>query len=94
MVDVRQIAKLKVIGKIMFSEWIDFGHKDAIYKLKFGWLKFSESGFLSGFWSRGVKMRYNGFLGGEILSPWNQNIWIPRASIKRFHCAHANTRGV
>ena len=32
-VNVWQIAKLKVIDKIMFSEWIDFGHKDTIYKL-------------------------------------------------------------
>ena len=38
-----QIAELKVINKIMFSEWIDFGHKDTIYKLKFGWLKFGKS---------------------------------------------------
>ena len=42
-VTVWQIAELKVIGKIMFSKWIDFGHKDTIYKLKFGWLKFSKS---------------------------------------------------
>ena len=27
----------------MFSEWIDFGHKDTIYKLKLGWLKFGKS---------------------------------------------------
>ena len=31
---------IKVIGKIKFGEWIDFGHKDTIYKLKFG---FDES---------------------------------------------------
>ena len=31
-VNVWQIAKLKVIDEIMFSEWIDFGHKDTIYK--------------------------------------------------------------
>ena len=42
-VNVWQIAELIVIGKIMFSEWIDFGHKDAIYKLRFGWLKFGKS---------------------------------------------------
>ena len=38
-----RIAELKLIGEIMFSKWIDFGHKDTIYKLKFGWLKFGES---------------------------------------------------
>ena len=27
----------------MLSKWIDFGHKDTIYKLKFGWLKFGKS---------------------------------------------------
>ena len=43
-VNVWQIAKLKVIGEIQFGEWIDFGHKDTIYQLKFGWLKFGESG--------------------------------------------------
>ena len=42
-VNVWQIAELKVIGEMMFSEWIDFGHKDTIYKLKFGWLKFGKS---------------------------------------------------
>ena len=41
--NVWQIAELKVIGEVMFSEWIDFGHKDTIYTLKFGWLKFSKS---------------------------------------------------
>ena len=41
-VNVWRIAKLKVIGKIKFGEWIDFGHKDTIYQLKFGWLKFGE----------------------------------------------------
>ena len=57
-------------------------------------------GFLSGFRSRGVKMRYNGFLGGQVLSSWKESIWIPRASINTcmFHCAkhnqHANARGV
>ena len=29
--------------KIKFGEWIDFGHKNTIYQLKFGWLKFGES---------------------------------------------------
>ena len=42
-VNVWRIAKLKVISEIMFSKWIDFGYKDTIYKLKFGWLKFGES---------------------------------------------------
>ena len=41
-VNVWRIAELKVIGKIMFSKWIDFGHIDTIYKLKFGWLKFGK----------------------------------------------------
>ena len=36
-VNVWEITELKVIGEIMFSEWVDFGHKDTIYKLKFGW---------------------------------------------------------
>ena len=39
-INVWRIAKL---SEIMFSEWIDFGHKDNIYKLKFGWLKFEKS---------------------------------------------------
>ena len=42
-VNVWRIAELKVIGEIKFGEWIDFGHKDTIYQLKFGWLKFGES---------------------------------------------------
>ena len=42
-VNVWRIAELKVIGKIKFGEWMDFGHKDTIYQLKFGWLKFGES---------------------------------------------------
>jgi len=33
-------AELKVIGKIKFGKWIDFGHKD---QLKFGLLKFGKS---------------------------------------------------
>ena len=41
-------------------------------------------------------MRYNGFLGGEVLSSRKQRIWIPRASICTFNCAkhnqHANAR--
>ena len=40
---VWQIAKLKVTGEIKFGEWIDFGHKDTIDKLKFGCLKFGKS---------------------------------------------------
>ena len=35
-VNVWRIAELKVIGEIKFGEWIDFGHKDTIYLLKFG----------------------------------------------------------
>ena len=42
-INVWRIVKLKVIGEIKFGEWIDFGHKDTIYQLKFGWLKFGES---------------------------------------------------
>ena len=42
-VNVWRIAKLKIIGEIKFGEWIDFGHKGTISKLKFGWLKFGES---------------------------------------------------
>ena len=42
-VNVWQIAELKEIGKIKFGELIDFSHKDAIYKLNFGWLKFGKS---------------------------------------------------
>ena len=37
-VNVRQIAELKIVGK-----WIDFDHKNTIYKLKFGWLKFGKA---------------------------------------------------
>ena len=40
---VWQIAELKVVGEKKFVEWIDFGHTDAIYKLKFGWLKFGKA---------------------------------------------------
>ena len=32
-VNVLRIAELKVIGKIKFGKWIDFGHKDTIYLL-------------------------------------------------------------
>ena len=40
-------------------------------------------------------MRYNGFLGGKVLSSWKQSIWIPKAPINTFHCAkHANAKGV
>ena len=42
-VNVWGIAKFKVIGEIKFGEWIDFGHKDTIYQLKFDWLKFGKS---------------------------------------------------
>ena len=42
-VNVWRIAELKEIGKIKFGELIEFSHKDAIYKLNFGWLKFGES---------------------------------------------------
>ena len=41
--NVWRIAELEVIGKIKFGEWIDFGHEDTIYQLKFGRLKFGES---------------------------------------------------
>jgi len=41
-VNVWRIAKLKDIGEIKFGELIDFSHKDAIYKLNFGWLKFGK----------------------------------------------------
>ena len=39
-VNVWRIAELKVFGERMFSEWIEFGHKDTIYKLK---LEFGKS---------------------------------------------------
>ena len=42
MVNIWQITKLKEIGKIEFGELIDFIHKDAVYKLNFGWLKFGD----------------------------------------------------
>ena len=42
-VNVWQIAKLKVIGEIKFGKWIDFAHKNTIYKLKFGCSKFGKS---------------------------------------------------
>ena len=41
-VNVWRIAKVKDIGKIKFGELIDFIHKDAIYMLNFGWLKFGK----------------------------------------------------
>ena len=41
-VNVWRIAELKEIGGIKFGELIDFIHKDAVYKLNFGWLKFGE----------------------------------------------------
>ena len=37
-----RIAEFKEIGEIKFGELIDFSHRDAIYKLNFGWLKFGE----------------------------------------------------
>ena len=42
-INVWRITKLKVIGEIKFGEWIEFSHKDTIYKLKFGWLKFGKA---------------------------------------------------
>ena len=42
-VNVWRISELKEIAEIKFGEWVDFGHKDTIYKLKLGWLKFGES---------------------------------------------------
>ena len=41
-VNVWRIAKAKEIGEIKFGELIDFIHKDAIFMLNFGWLKFGE----------------------------------------------------
>ena len=37
LVNVWQIAELKVVGEKKFGKWIDFSHKDTIYKLNFGW---------------------------------------------------------
>ena len=34
-VNVWQIAESKIIGEIKFGEWIEFGHKNTIYTLKF-----------------------------------------------------------
>ena len=42
-VNVWRIAEFNKIGKIKVGELIDISHRDAIYKLKFGWLKFGES---------------------------------------------------
>ena len=42
-VNVWRIAKAKEIGEIKFGELIDFIHRDAIFMLNFGWLKFGES---------------------------------------------------
>ena len=39
-VNVWRITKFEVFG---FGKLIDFSHKDTIYKLKFGWLKFGEA---------------------------------------------------
>ena len=44
MVNVGRIIELKEIGKIEFGELIGFIHKDAVYKLNFGWLKFGDQG--------------------------------------------------
>ena len=41
-VNVWQIAEAKEIGEIKFGELIDFIHRDAIYMLNIGWLKFGE----------------------------------------------------
>ena len=41
-VKVWRIAEAKEIGEIKFGELIDFIHRDAIYMLNFGWLKFGE----------------------------------------------------
>ena len=41
-VNVWRIAEVKEIGEIKFGELIDFIHRDAIYMLNFGWLKFGE----------------------------------------------------
>ena len=41
-VNVWRIAKLKVVYEKKFGEWIDFGHKDTIYKLKFGRLSLAN----------------------------------------------------
>ena len=43
-VNVWGITELKVRSWAKkLANWIDFDHKDTIYKLKFGWLKFSEA---------------------------------------------------
>ena len=42
-VNVWRIGQIKSIWQKKFGEWIGFSHKDAIYKLKFGWLKFGEA---------------------------------------------------
>ena len=41
-VNVWRIAEVKEIDEIKFGELIDFTHRDAIYMLNFGWLKFGE----------------------------------------------------
>ena len=41
-VNVWRIVEAKEIGEIKFGELIDFIHRDAIYMLNFGWLKFGE----------------------------------------------------
>ena len=32
--------------------------------------------------------------GGKVLSFWNQSIWIPRVSIKMFHCTKISMRSM
>ena len=43
-------------------------------------------------------MRYDGLLGGKVLSFWKQGIWVTRASKITLHCAkhnqHANASGI
>ena len=38
-----QITELQVVDENKLDEWIDFGHKETIYRLKFGKDKFSKS---------------------------------------------------
>jgi len=38
-----QITELQVVDENKLGEWIDFGHQEIIYRLKFGKDKFSES---------------------------------------------------
>ena len=71
-VNVWQITELKVIGEIKFGEWIDFGHKDIIYQLKFGWLKFGESQTtcqLSHRQTFPLNNKPNGYIGHRLFLP-------------------------